>query len=80
MRIWLSESERRPDPEPVVTDDRTAVVVGLVLWVLALGGLLLFVGALVDSGRVWWLWTCLVGIGLGLVVLVYIHLRRRPRD
>ena len=80
MRIWLSEDERRPDPEPVATDDRTAIVAGLVLWVLALGGLLLFVGPLVESGQVWWLWTCLVGIGLGLVVLVYIHLRRRPRD
>lgn len=80
MRIWLSEDERRPDPEPVATDDRAAVLAGLVLWVLVLGGLLLFVGALVESGHVWWLWTCLVGIGLGLVGLVYIHFRRRPRD
>ncbi|QEO09390.1 DUF2530 domain-containing protein [Protaetiibacter larvae] len=77
MRLWLREDERRPDPEPVATDDRAAVLAGLVLWVLALGGLLVFVGALVDSGRVWWLWTCLVGIGLGLVGLVYTHRKRR---
>ncbi|RQP09065.1 MAG: DUF2530 domain-containing protein [Microbacteriaceae bacterium] len=80
MRFWLSESERRPDPDPVPTDDRAAILAGLVLWVLALGALLLFVGPLVEAGRVWYLWTCLVGIGLGLVGLVYAHrLRRRRR-
>ena len=77
MRFWLREDERRPDPEPVPTDDRAAVLAGLVLWVLALGGLLLFVGPLVEAGRVWWLWTCLVGIGLGLAALVYVHRLRR---
>lgn len=77
MRFWLSESERRPDPAPVPTDDRAAILAGLVLWVLGFGALLLFVGPLVESGRVWWLWTCLVGIGIGLVGLVYVHFRRR---
>lgn len=75
MRFWLSDEERRPDPEPVPTDDRTAVLTGLVLWVLAFAALLVFVGPLVEAGRVWWLWTCLVGIGLGLVTLVYTHRR-----
>jgi hypothetical protein len=79
MRFWLSDDERRPDPEPVATDDRTAILTGLVLWVLAFAALLVFVGPLVDAGRVWWLWTCLVGIGLGLVTLVYVHRRNRHR-
>jgi len=80
MRFWLKDEERRPDPAPVVTDDRAAIVAGLVLWVVAFAVLLVFVGPLVDADRVWWLWTCLTGIGVGLVALVYLHrLRRRNR-
>ncbi|TXK19367.1 DUF2530 domain-containing protein [Homoserinibacter sp. GY 40078] len=79
MRFWLRDDERRPDPEPVPTDDRTAILVGLALWVVGFAVLLAFAGTLVESGRVSWLWTCLVGIGLGLVVLVYTHRVRRRR-
>lgn len=79
MRFWLSEEERRPDPEPVPTDDRAAILAGLVLWVAALAALLVFVTPLVEAGRVWWLWACLVGIGLGLVMLVYMHRRSHQR-
>jgi hypothetical protein len=79
MRFWLKDVERRPDPAPVATDDRAAILAGLELWVVALAALLVFVGPLVDAGRVWWLWTCLVGIGLGLGTLVYVHRRARHR-
>jgi hypothetical protein len=79
MRFWLSNEERRPDPVPVVTEDRAAVRAGRGLWVIALAALRVFVGPLVEAGRVWWLWTCLVGIGLGLVALVYVHRRARQR-
>lgn len=71
MRLFIKDSERRPDPAPVKTDDRKVVLVGLVLWILTLAGMLLFLGALQDSGRVWLLWTVVVGFGLGLVLLVY---------
>ncbi len=30
MRFWLKDGERRPDPEPVQSDDRKAILVGLV--------------------------------------------------
>jgi cyanate permease len=76
MRLWLKDSERRPDPAPVKTDDRKVVLVGLVLWLLALGGLLLFLAPLLASDRSWWLWTVLIGFGIGLVLLVYVHRRR----
>ena len=75
MRFWLKDEERRPDPEPVPTDDRAAVLTGLVLWVVAFAALLVFADPLIEAGRVWWLWTCLVGIGLGLGTLVYVHRR-----
>ena len=71
MRLFIRDSERRPDPAPVKTDDRKVVLVGLVLWILALAGMLLFLGALEDSGFVWLLWTVVCGLGLGLVLLVF---------
>ncbi|HWH26238.1 MAG TPA: DUF2530 domain-containing protein [Pseudolysinimonas sp.] len=73
MRLWLKDSERRPDPDPVKTDDRKAILVGLVLWLVALAGLLLFLGALIDAKNTWWLWTVLIGFGLGLVLLIFAH-------
>ena len=36
MRLWLKDSERRPDPTPVATDDRKPMIVGLALWIIAL--------------------------------------------
>jgi len=71
MRLWLKDSERRPDPQPVQSDDRKAILVGLVLWLVALVGLLLFLTPLLDGGREWWLWTVVIGLGLGLVLLVF---------
>jgi FtsH-binding integral membrane protein len=71
MRLFIKDSERRPDPAPVKTDDRKVILVGLVLWILALAGMLVFLPALQESGLVWLLWTVVVGLGLGLVLLVY---------
>ena len=71
MRLFIKDSERRPDPAPVKTDDRKVILVGLVLWILALAGMLLFLRQLQESGLVWLLWTVVVGLGLGLVLLVY---------
>ncbi|MCC6376467.1 MAG: DUF2530 domain-containing protein [Microbacteriaceae bacterium] len=76
MRLWLKDSERRPDPEPVKTDDRKAMLVGLVLWLLALVGLLLFLSPLLESHLQWWLWTCVVGLALGFIGLVFTHKRQ----
>lgn len=74
MRLLLKDSERRPDPEPVRTDDRTPMLIGLAAWVLALT-VMLFVPAL-WADREWVLWTCVAGIVLGLLGLLYTHLRR----
>jgi len=76
VRIWLKDSERRPDPEPVQTDDRKAMLVGMGLWVLGLAVLLLFIEPLNEAGNLWWLWTAVAGLVLGLIGLIYTHLRR----
>jgi len=73
MRWYIKDSERRPDPAPVPTDDRKVILVGIVLWLVALAVLLVVLSAVLEAGRVGWLWTTLVGIGLGLVLLVFAH-------
>lgn len=73
MRLWLKDSERKPDPEPVKTDDRKVILIGEVLWLIALAGLLLFLGPLLAAGGAWLLWTVVLGLGLGLVLLVFAH-------
>ena len=77
MRLWLKDSERRPDPEPVKTDDRKAMLVGLGLWLVALVILLLLLGPLTTAGLDWWLWCCVAGLALGILGLVVTHRSRR---
>jgi uncharacterized protein DUF2530 len=77
VRIFLKDSERRPDPAPVHTDDRKAMLVGIALWLAATAVLLVFLRPLLDSGNGWWLWTCIAGLGLGLLGLIYTHWKRR---
>jgi FtsH-binding integral membrane protein len=71
MRLFIKDSERRPDPAPLKTDDRKVVLVGLVLWIIALGVMIALLPQLQSSGLVWLLWTVVGGLVLGLVLLVY---------
>ena len=64
---------------PLDVDGVRTVEVGSAVWLVAFIALLPFYGALQDSGRTWWLWTCLAGFGLGLVGLEYCRRRRKAR-
>ncbi|MDH6180153.1 hypothetical protein M2152_000335 [Microbacteriaceae bacterium SG_E_30_P1] len=75
MRLWLKDSERRPDPAPVATDDRKPMLIGIALWLVALAVLLLFMPQLTEAGLGGWLWTCIAGIALGLIGILYTHWR-----
>ena len=77
MRLWLKDSQRRPDPEPAKTDDRKAILVGLAGWAVALI-VLLVAGPLIDGWSAGWLVTCAVGLLLGILALVY-TVRRHGR-
>ena len=60
-----------------VTGVRT-VSVGAILFLLASLVLVLFFRDWMDeTGREWWLWTCVTGFGLG--IFGYDHCRRRAR-
>jgi hypothetical protein len=70
MKLWLKDSERRPDPVPVKTDDRKAVLTGIALWIFGL------VVLLIVSPQPTLIHTCATGIVLGLIGLIYTHARR----
>jgi hypothetical protein len=66
---------RRPDPDPLETDDVRIVAAGTVLWAVAL--LVLVVARLTGAGvHDWWIAMCVCGTGLGLLGVRYC-LRRR---
>lgn len=69
---------------PVDVDGVRTVTTGTVMWLVALGVMLLFRDRLEENGTVWWLWTCVAGVGLGLLGIDYTRRRRaairRVRD
>lgn len=67
------------DVEPLDVDGVRTVEVGVALWLIGFIALLPFYSRLEDSGRLWWLWTCLAGFGLGLFGLEYCRRRRKVR-
>ena len=47
---------------------------------IAFLALLPFYGRLEETGRTWWLWTCLAGFGFGLFGIEYCRRRRGSRS
>jgi hypothetical protein len=73
----MPESERVADIAPLdVTGTRT-IVVGTVVWLIALVALLPVYSTLSDNGDGWWIWTCAAGVGLGLFGIGFCKRRER---
>ncbi len=68
--VTLPETVEAPIAPLDVTGLRT-VTTGTSLFVAATVVMLLNLAWLRDHDRMWWLWTCLVGIGLGIFGFVY---------
>ena len=67
---------RRPDPEPLETNDVAIVTVGTVLWAVALVVSLVFHDRLANGGNESWIWIFLAGTFLGLIGVRYVRRRR----
>lgn len=76
MRLWLKDSERMPDPPPLKTDERIAIGVGTLLWVVAAILAMVFAAPLEAAGRGWLLAAAIVGVVLGAIGLAYSQVRR----
>ncbi len=79
MRLLLRPEERRPDPEPLQTDDRKAIGVGTVIWAVLAVVALVFRAELQRAGDGWWVWSAVAGFALGILGLGYLHLRELRR-
>jgi uncharacterized membrane protein len=77
VRLWLSESERRPDPAPARADARKAALAGTIGWVLVLIAAIVFRDALDEAGLGWLLWAAVTGVVVGVIGLVVVQLLRR---
>jgi cytochrome bd-type quinol oxidase subunit 1 len=69
MRFYVKDSERKPDPEPIKTNAKLAIIVGLILWVIALL-FLVFQATQASAQKSWYTTTCVVGIILGVYALI----------
>jgi hypothetical protein len=72
VRLYQRSAGRRPDPQPLRTNDRVTVLVGIGLWAVALVATLVLHDRLAADGRGWWSWAALSGVGLGLIGLGYL--------
>jgi hypothetical protein len=76
MRLTPRPQDRRPDPPPDGGDARRTILVGTVLWGLALVAAAAMHSTLQAQGRGWWVWTPVAAIPMGLYGLR--AARRRP--
>ncbi|MCG5219907.1 DUF2530 domain-containing protein [Streptosporangium soli] len=67
---------RRPEIEPLQTNDTATILVGTALWAAALVVLLIIQP---SPDHQWWIWTCVAGIGGGAFGLLFIRRRDRKR-
>lgn len=79
MHLLDRDRRRRPDPEPLKTDDTKVFVAGTAVWAALLVATWIGHDWITAHGNQWWSWTCVAGIALGLVGLADILWRRRPR-
>lgn len=77
MRLWVSESERRPDPAPARADARKAALVGTIGWILVLIVAVVVRDALDEAGLGWLVWAAVTGVVTGVAGLVAVQLLRR---
>jgi hypothetical protein len=70
---------RKPEPEPLQTNEYAPVISAVVLWAIAFVVLLVLHHRMAARGEGWWLWVGLSGFVIGLWGLTMLTLRRRSQ-
>jgi hypothetical protein len=77
----MPKTPRRPDPEPLETNDRPVILVGIAGWILAFLVLVIFFrDDLEDHHATYWLWACGIGVAMGVYGLHFTRKRNRNRN
>lgn len=72
-------ANRRPDPEPLETNDVVLVTAGAVLWAVVLVVLVVLSRRSDDEALDRWVWVAAAGTFLGAVGVRYVRRRRAAR-
>jgi nitrate reductase gamma subunit len=66
MRWIAKDSERKPDPAPITGTVRIAVLIGLIGFAVGLLLSVVFYEQITSPNKVWYPYTCVVGLVLGV--------------
>ena len=66
MRWIVKDSERKPDPAPITGTVRIAVLIGLIGFAVGLLLSVVFYEQITNPNKVWYPYTCMVGLVLGV--------------
>jgi hypothetical protein len=66
MRWIAKDSERKPDPAPITGTVRIAVLIGLIGFAVGLLLSVVFYEQITNPNKVWYPYTCMVGLVLGV--------------
>jgi hypothetical protein len=67
MRWIAKDSERKPDPAPIEGTVRTAIVIGCIGFAIGLVVSVVFYDQITSPNKVWYPYTCVVGLVLGVL-------------
>jgi len=66
MRWIAKDSERKPDPAPITGTVRIAILIGLIGFAVGLLLSVVFYEQITNPNKVWYPYTCMVGLVLGV--------------
>jgi len=74
----MPKMQRQPDPQPLETNNRPVILVGIAAWIVAFVVLVVFFrDDLRHHHATYWLWSCGIGVAMGVYGLHFIKNRRR---
>jgi hypothetical protein len=80
MVVAMPKAPRRPDPEPLETNDRPVILFGMGAWIVAFVVLVVFFrDDLRDRDATYWLWACGIGVAMGVYGLHFVRKRNKHR-